>query len=275
MVLNHPAQPFGDTSGGPCYRCVFPKPPPAEAVVSCGDGGILGPVVGVMGVLQALQAIELLASGNICIANSPSPVKGETPAPPRQATLLIFSAFAAQPFRSIRLRKRRENCASCSKDATITSESLTSGSLDYVAFCGVSRPVQLLSPEERIDVRKIQRLPIPGGEGCGKPLGESTNERPLLVDVREKVQFDLCSLPGSINVPWSDMAEWKTNADAAKLTGSTQPIYVVCRLGNDSQLAVRKMKTLKLDADGDRFIADVKGGLRAWKEEVDPSWPDF
>src|SRR5690554_7024451 len=53
----------GSDTGGPCYRCIFPKPPPADQVVSCGDGGILGPVVGVMGVLQALEAIKLLTAG--------------------------------------------------------------------------------------------------------------------------------------------------------------------------------------------------------------------
>ena len=59
MVLNNPPLPAGDPKGGPCYRCIFPKPPPPESVVSCGDGGILGPVVGVMGVLQALEAIRV------------------------------------------------------------------------------------------------------------------------------------------------------------------------------------------------------------------------
>jgi adenylyltransferase/sulfurtransferase len=65
IVLNSPPLPAGDASGGPCYRCVFPKPPPAESVVSCGDGGILGPVVGTMGVLQALEAVKLITAGKL------------------------------------------------------------------------------------------------------------------------------------------------------------------------------------------------------------------
>jgi len=64
MVLNNPPSTSHQEAGGPCYRCIFPKPPPIESVVSCGDGGILGPVVGVIGVLMALEAIKLIASGD-------------------------------------------------------------------------------------------------------------------------------------------------------------------------------------------------------------------
>jgi adenylyltransferase/sulfurtransferase len=118
MVLNNPPLPPGVSGGGPCYRCVFPKPPPPESVVSCGDGGILGPVVGVMGVLQALEAIKV-------ITQQPSP--GTAPEPP---SLLIFSTYSQPMFRSIRLRSRKPKCAACSSQATISAEALQNGSLD-------------------------------------------------------------------------------------------------------------------------------------------------
>jgi adenylyltransferase/sulfurtransferase len=54
-----------------------------------------------------------------------------------------------------------------------------------------------------------------------------------------------------------------------------KPIFVVCRLGNDSQMTVRKMKELRLDCEGKRFIGDIRGGLRAWKETVDKEFPDY
>ncbi len=100
MTLNSPPKVSGDSAGGPCYRCIFPKPPPAESVISCGDGGILGPVVGVMGVLQALEAIKLLTSGRnqaVKVASSlpHSPERSETP------SLLLFSAYGAPSFRRI------------------------------------------------------------------------------------------------------------------------------------------------------------------------------
>jgi len=142
--------------------------------------------------------------------------------------------------------------------------------LDYVAFCGITAPVQLLAPDERIDVREIRNQHAFGAQAEGDKATKA-----MLVDVREKVQFDLCNLPGSINVPWSDIQEWKTNAAGAEILGSSRPVHVLCRLGNDSQLAVRKMKALGFDHEGERLIVDVKGGLRAWKSEIDPWWPDF
>lgn len=280
MALNHPARPPGDSTGGPCYRCVFPRPPPADAVVSCGEGGILGPVVGVMGVLQALQAIRMLVSGNVSLSNFPvanRPDAAGAVSPPPSPTLLLFSALAPQQFRSVRLRSRRPDCAACSAQAKVKKESLSSGSLDYVAFCGVTRPVQVLAPEERMEVGEL-RDRIYAQTADSERNEEERSPTPTLVDVRERVHFELCSLPGSVNVPWSEMVEWKTSADAAGMLGHQEgrhPIHVVCRLGNDSQLAVRKMKELGLDADGSRFIGDVKGGLRAWRNEVDSSWPDF
>jgi adenylyltransferase/sulfurtransferase len=54
-----------------------------------------------------------------------------------------------------------------------------------------------------------------------------------------------------------------------------RPIYTVCRLGNDSQVAVKKLKELGADGGGKRVVGDIKGGFRAWREEVDPEWPDY
>jgi len=238
--------------------------------MSCGEGGILGPVVGVMGMLQALEAIKLITSGGHSLSTDP------IVAPP--PSLLIFSASSPQPFRTVRLRSRRKNCAACSSTASINLESLTSGSLDYVQFCGVVTPVNILSSGERITATEYAQ----------------TRHNPgILIDVREKVQFDICNLPSSINIPYSEIASW--NHDIAvdeksqngpiglrQLRTSLQdmpshaaPITVICRLGNDSQLAVQKLKTLKLADGGRRRIVDVKGGWRAWREEVDIEWPDY
>lgn len=265
MVLNNPPALQGDSTGGPCYRCIFPTPPPPEMVTSCGEGGILGPVVGIMGVLQALEAIKLITSS----PREPSTV--QTAAPPLPS-LLIFSAFSPQPFRTVRLRLRRKNCAACSSSASITTESLTSGSIDYVQFCRVIAPVNILSSDERITATEYAQ----------------TRHNPgTLIDVREKVQFDICNLPRSINIPYSEITSWNRDAasDAIGLhqlqkfvqdkPSDDAPITVICRLGNDSQLAVQKFKTLELAAGGRRRIVDVKGGWKAWREEVDDEWPDY
>lgn len=255
MVLNHPAKPAGDPEGSPCYRCVFPRPPPADSIVSCSDGGILGPVVGVMGVLQALEALKVL-----------------TGAPVEPPSLLLFAAYSSPQFRSIKLRRRKAKCAACSGEATVDAEALMSGSMDYVQFCGALAPLDMLGEEERITPREY--------------AGVTKVEPHILIDVREKVHFDLCHLENSYNIPFSGIMASSHSPEAAQrleqsLTDVTQkcspeaPVCIVCRLGNDSQIAVRKFKELKIDRDGTRFVGDIKGGLRAWREQVDQDFPEY
>lgn len=264
MVLNNPPRPAGDKTGGPCYRCVFPKPPPANSITSCADGGILGPVVGTMGVLQALEAIKVLTA-----------LEGTAEATP--PSLLIFSAYSTPQFRTIKLRSRRPNCAVCSADASVTLESVRSGSMDYVFFCGTVDPEDILSSEERV-------TPLEYNKDHSPDTGRH------VIDVRDKVQFDICNLENSINIPISTILA-SAHSTATKLADestplpswlpseiagdSDSPIYVVCRQGNDSQTAVRMLKELGLGRGGERRIVDIKGGFLSWREQVDPDWPDY
>ncbi|KAL4800902.1 hypothetical protein BDV19DRAFT_3956 [Aspergillus venezuelensis] len=262
MVLNNPPRSAGDKTGGPCYRCVFPKPPPASSITSCADGGILAPVVGTMGVLQALEAIKVLTSR----------AGGTEAAPP---SLLIFSAYSTPQFRSIKLRSRRPNCAVCSVEPTVTLESVRSGSMDYVFFCGTVNTEDVLFPDERV-------TPL--------QYGKDVNNKGHIIDVRDKVQFDICKLENSINIPFSTILASASNGSTKSASEpsplpawlpseianeSDKPIYVVCRQGNDSQIAVRRLKELGLDRRGERRIVDIKGGFRSWREQVDPTWPDY
>lgn len=274
MVLNNPPLPPGNTAGGPCYRCVFPKPPPPASVVSCGEGGILGPVVGTMGVLQALEAIKVLTRG---------PPASATTDPP---SLLIFSAYGNPMFRTIRLRTRKPKCAVCSAHATVTPEVLTSGSLDYAQFCGTINPIDALSSSERISAENYAKLRLDVNPFTGM---EPRKDSHILLDVREKVQFDLCSLEGSINVPFSTVTNTPSSEHYKLAMEPTpepdwvselrqhndKPIFVVCRQGNDSQITVKKMKDLGLDNGGQRWIGDIRGGLQAWRNNVDADFPDY
>lgn len=170
IVLNDPP------GSGPCYRCIWPNPPPASTVTSCGEGGILGPVVGVMGVLQALEAIKLLSR----------------PAPPEQKTtsMTIFSAFPQMAFRTLKMRGRRKACVACGEPADakdkITREAMEKGLIDHIAFCGSSAPVGLLKPEERVDVREYMKVRDEG-------------KKHTLLDVRDETQFGICKLEGSLS----------------------------------------------------------------------------
>ncbi|KAF1955374.1 hypothetical protein CC80DRAFT_526351 [Byssothecium circinans] len=274
MVLNNPPLPAGDTAGGPCYRCVFPKPPPPETIETCGDGGILGPVVGVMGVLQALEALKILTR------ETPTPSSTEAP------TLLIFSAYANPMFRSIRLRTRKAKCAACSAQATITRSALNSGSLDYIQFCGSISAVHTLNSDERISAENYAKLRHDVNPFSGL---EPRMDSHILIDVREKVQFELCSLEGSVNIPFS--AVTRTSAPPVQTEAAAaaeepgwvselkslpeKPVFVVCRRGVDSQVTVRRLKELGLDNGGLRWIGDIKGGLVAWREGVDRDFPEY
>ncbi|KAI1954203.1 Urmylation protein [Ophidiomyces ophidiicola] len=271
-ILNYPPKPPGDSSGGPCYRCIFPKPPPADSVVSCADGGIIGPVVGLMGVMQALETIRVLTS----------PFTTETGEQSIVPSLNLFSAYSVPPFRNIRLRKRRANCSVCSDNSSIDLESLRSGSTDYVQFCGSADFASLLMPHERATATEYNtRLTDAAPNGAA--------ENPILVDVRERVQYDICALPGSINIPISQILSSSNTRDEQKsktemelpswlpraVMDSSKPIYVVCRLGNDSQIAVQKLKEYGADRNGERIVVDIKGGLKAWRTDINPDFPDY
>lgn len=250
IVLNSPP------GKGPCYRCVFPKPPPPESVVGCGEGGIVGPIVGTMGVLQALEAIKLISRGGLDAA-APA---GEG----SQQTMLLFSGMSdGSPFRSVRMRGQRKECFACGEDAHLTLEYLKS-SMDYVQFCGVTKPVALLKDEDRITAEMYDGL-------------VSSGVQHVLMDVREKEHFGLSHIPGSINVPISRFMSHRGGGGMPDGVPTDlpadMPVYVVCRVGNDSQIATAKLKELGLDRDGERFVGDISGGLRAWKKAVDESLP--
>lgn len=272
IVLNTPPTPQGTVSvtAPPCYRCVFPKPPPPEAVVSCGEGGILGPVVGVMGVLQALEAIKVIAAGlHVPMA------EGSNLAAP---TLLLFSGATpgAPGFRSVKMRSRRKDCFACGHDgeANLTLDTLRSGSLDYLAFCGgMSAPIKLLTADQRISA-----------SGFRERLASSPDHHPtkfLLLDVREKELFDIAHIEGAVNVPYSRIqSSARRQTEGAALPewlpaglGDDVQIYVICRVSNDSQMVARQLIELGLGRGGERWIGDVEGGMRDWKNWVDPTLP--
>lgn len=187
----------------------------------------------------------------------------------------------------------------CSAAGTITLDSLRSGSMDYVQFCGgVVGAEALLGVEERISASEYWRRYRERQQD-----GEGEGEGPILIDVREAVQYGLGALKGSVNIPMSlilssspppsssssSAAESAANGTCATTapplpswypsslldTCPSKPIHVVCRLGNDSQVAVRKLKELGVDRGGERWVGDIQGGLSAWREEVEAEFPDY
>ncbi|CAG8692891.1 10798_t:CDS:2 [Funneliformis mosseae] len=217
--------------GGPCYRCLFPKPPPPESVLNCADGGVLGVVTGIIGCLQALQAIKIATDMNGDPHN-----------------LLIFSATSYPLFRSMKLRPKKKDCAVCGEHPSITEL------IDYVQFCGSgaldkSPTVEVLGNDNRIEPKIYHDL---------RNKGISH----VLIDVRETIQYNICSLPNSINIPLNDLPK-KIEEVKNSLEKPNTP-------GNDSQHAV---KILKNELKGD--IKDIIGGLYKWSLDVDQEFPIY
>ncbi|KAL8759370.1 MAG: hypothetical protein Q9199_000805 [Rusavskia elegans] len=282
LVLNDTWQVKDRQPGRYCYRCVFPKPPPAETVLTCGEGGIFGPVVGVMGVLMATTALRTLIGGK---ANFSATYDIAFGVALHQPSMLLYSAVTEPMFRNVRIKGRRENCPSCSTEATITKESLLGGTLDYAAFCGLKNPTWALDCNERIMPSEyamlISRLPP-----------EQRNNI-IVFDVRPKTEYDLGHIENSVNWPIQDLSKSPTNGDASRKGRSLSPhtlrqpggtwdqlnvppnakcAFTICRHGNDSQLAAKLLKAQRTSFD---HIIDIKGGLEAWRKEVDPTFPDY
>lgn len=211
-----------------------------------------------MGVLQAMEAIKLMIRGGHLPQESPEPVD--------RISMLLYSAMADTPFRTVRMRGKRADCFACSgPNAQLTLDSLRN-SLDYVQFCGVVQPVRELAAEERVSAVQLNRLRTTG------------DTKSLLIDVRGKEQFSVANIEGSLNLPINTVMghrvdKGKPDSWIPPDTDTNAPIYVICRVGNDSQLTVRKLKELGFDEGGKRYIGDIEGGLKAWKKDIDPSIP--
>lgn len=241
--------------GGPCYRCLYPTPPPPETVTNCSDGGVLGVVPGIMGCLQALEVLKI-ASG-----------QGSS----FEKQLLMFDGQEGR-FRSIRLRHKQAECAVCGETPTVTELQ------DYEKFCGSAatdkcRRLNLLTKEQRVSVQEYKAI-----------LDSSTPH--LLLDVRPKVEVDICHLPISINIPLSSLENKKaehltllkdTVSDLKQQMNikSQVPVFVVCKLGNDSQKAVQLLEKISGQEIEQITVKDVIGGLMAWANKIDPSFPQY
>ena len=260
MVLNNPPIATASKKKGPCYRCIWPKPPPPASILTCGEGGILGPVVGVIGVLMAMETMKILLPALRSKVDEPTS-KG-TP-------FLLYSAFLNPPFKTVTMRGARDNCQAC----TNTANRRAVKDYDYDGFCGLSCPVNMLPLNERMEAKAY------------RDISPTSQPAPILVDVRENTQYDMCHIPHSINLPWSTIREDPAEAfqslnqqvqhDETKQDSSE--IYFICRFGNDSQLAVRRFKEQQQNDQGLNLMCkgDIKGGLKAWREQVDPDFPDY
>jgi len=187
---------------GPCYRCLYPEPPPPGLVPSCAEGGVLGVLPGIVGCIQANEAIKLiLGVGNPLIGR-----------------LLLFNALKMQ-FRELRLQKD-PTCPICGENPTITEL------IDYQQFCGIrgeEAAPQAVDTSEEITVVQLKAR-IDAGEKL------------TIIDVREPYEFAIARMPGTKLIPLGQIAE-----RSGELDKNTE-IILHCRSGKRSADALNQLK---------------------------------
>ena len=219
------------TKDGPCYRCLYPEPPPPGLVPSCAEGGVLGILPGVIGTLQATEAIKVILE------------VGE----PLVGRFLIFDALRMR-FRELKLRKD-DDCPVCGARPTVTEL------IDYEQFCGITpaAPAGTLSPEAD-DEATVEELKarLDGQDAF------------LLLDVREPREFEICRIPGSVLIPLGDLP-----SRLSELEGHDAMI-VHCKSGIRSGKAVSFLREA-----GYSEARNLKGGILAWIDRIDPTLPKY
>ncbi|QPJ61945.1 MAG: molybdopterin-synthase adenylyltransferase MoeB [Candidatus Nitronauta litoralis] len=221
-----------DAKNGPCYRCLYPEPPPPGLVPSCAEGGVLGVLCGIIGSLQVNETLKIVLG------------QGET----LTGRLVLFDSLGMK-FREMKLRKDK-NCPICGENPTIKEL------IDYEQFCGIMPPQE--EPDDsalEIEPAEVKRM-------------LDSNEAFKLIDVRNKVEYDICNIEGATLIPLDEIEE--RNPERLSEYQKDEPIVLHCKAG------VRSMKALKAMQDmGYSNVKSMRGGITEWSEKIDSSVPTY
>jgi adenylyltransferase/sulfurtransferase len=215
---------------GPCYRCLYPEPPPPGLVPSCAEGGVLGVLPGIIGTIQATETIKLILGDGDSLVNR----------------LLLFDAWTMR-FREVKLRKNPD-CPMCGVNPTIKSL------IDYEAFCGIGTTAP---PPSSTELEEITAVELKRRIDLGQDV--------QLIDVREPHEYAIARLPNTNLIPLRDVASRISEIDPTRET------IVFCKVGLRSAQAVRRLK----QAGFTGRLFNLKGGILAWSDDVDPSVPKY
>lgn len=224
---------------GPCYRCLFPEPPPPGLVPSCAEGGVLGVLPGTIGAIQATEAIKLiLETGSSLIGR-----------------LLLYDALNMS-FDEVRLRKN-PNCPICGSNPTQTTL------IDYEQFCGM--PAHDHSEFSAVQ-QNGQTAVVPGITPTALKERLDNGEQLFILDVREPHEWDISNLShlGAVLIPKGQVLERMGELDTAV------EMVVQCRSGARSADVIRL-----LQQHGFKKMWNLEGGINRWATEVDPSIPRY
>jgi sulfur-carrier protein adenylyltransferase/sulfurtransferase len=190
---------FAPHLDGPCYRCMFPEPPPPGMVPSCAEGGVLGVLPGIIGVMQAIEAIKLIIGiGDSLIGR-----------------LVSFDALKLR-FKEFKIRKD-PNCPICGDHPTIHEL------IDYDQFCGIPQA----------DAEAAKELEVPTITATELKTKIDRKEKFVLVDVREPFEYDISRIPGSKLIPLGELPARLSELDSA------DDIVLHCKVGGRSAKALR------------------------------------
>ncbi len=172
---------FAPSLGGPCYRCLYPEPPPAGSVPNCAEAGVLGVLPGIIGCLQTVETMKLiLGQGQLLLGR-----------------LLLYDALQAR-FRELKL-KRDPTCPVCGTHPTITKL------IDYEAFCGLSQPADVAPNPDEVTVFDMN-------EALRDP-----SRHIVVVDVREPPEFLMARVEGTVQMPLSVLPQRFGELDRSRM----------------------------------------------------------
>ena len=221
----------------PCYRCLYPEPPPPGMVPSCAEGGVLGVLCASIGSIQVNEAIKLLTGIG-------DPAIGK---------LVIYDALELE-WRKLRVRKD-PNCALCGEHPTVTEL------IDYETFCGaISDDAASAAAGSTISVAQLEVM-----------LKERDNgERDfVLIDVREPNEYEINRIPGAVLIPKGEFLNGTALGQLPPVDAGTQ-VVLHCKSG------VRSAEVLAvLKGAGYSDAVHVGGGVVAWVNQIDPSQPSY
>ena len=233
----HATDENGDSVEAPCYRCLYPEPPPPGMVPSCAEGGVLGVLCASIGSIQVNEAIKLLTGA------------GE----PAIGKLVIYDALELE-WRKLKVRKDPA-CRLCGPDADVT------GLIDYDAFCGAIS-------EDAADAAAGSTISVTQLEHMLKEREEGTRDF-VLVDVREPNEYEINKIPGSVLIPKGDFLNGSALEQLPSVDSGKQ-IVMHCKSG------VRSAETLAIvQGAGYGEAVHVGGGIVAWVNQIDPSQPSY
>ncbi len=222
---------------GACYRCLYPEPPPPGLVPSCAEGGVLGVLPGIVGSIQANETIKLILGAGDSLVNR----------------LLLFDAWKMR-FRELKLSKDPA-CPICGEGAT------TKELIDYEEFCGLRPPVAQAASDSTVEEKK-QMEEMTATE-LKRRLDNGDDIQ--IIDVREPHEYDIASIPGAKLIPLKDVVNRQTEIDAGRET------VVHCKMGGRSAKAIESLTSAGFTGR----LVNLKGGITAWSNEVDPSVPKY